>query len=81
MSLTPAHLRTMRHRISYGLPLTIEEQRWLVEQATGEKIDRLNRCPACNAEGTVLVPDCEGTPRGEKRRCEACGGFGYVAGE
>jgi len=73
MEVSKGHLRTMRYRVSYGLPLTIDEQRWLVEQVTGEKIAGFNRCSTCNANGFVMNP----YNTSEKVPCVDCGGEGY----
>lgn len=73
MEVTKSHLRTMLRRVSYGLPLTVDEQRWLIEQVTGVKIVAFKRCPACNANGFAINPHNSA----EKITCEVCGGNGY----
>ena len=73
-----ANLQEMRRRVSYGMPLTIDEQRWLVEQVTGEKITRLKRCYACHATGLVESP-CGDAGEKATQKCQSCQGVGFVS--
>lgn len=52
-------IQNMERRVLYGLPLTIDEQRWLFEQACHKLGPVLKRCYACNETGRKrkLVPD------------------------
>lgn len=65
-------------RVTHGLPLTQDEQRWLVEQVTGEEIPVRSRCGNCNATGVGLVDPLAAMPHDRYGSCVDCQGFGYV---
>jgi hypothetical protein len=54
----------MKRKVFFGLGLSMNEQRWLLEQLTGEPITRLRRCDkcdttgcrACDGKGHVFLP-------------------------
>lgn len=68
--MTPEQIRDMRNRVRYGMPLTMEEQRWLTEQVTGP-IPQRKRCNTCEGTGQFSTADEE--------VCRHCGGEGYIA--
>jgi len=48
-------------RLRHGLPLTIEQQRWLAEQIWGPIGTKKKRCPQCNADRTIVcIRYCDG---------------------
>lgn len=65
----PRTLEQMREQVQYGMPLTQDEVRWLVELATGRPIPRRHRCHRCGGEGRL----------GRSRvHCTPCNGSGYI---
>lgn len=71
----------LRRKVQFGLPLTLEEQRYCVERLTGEPVPRRKRCDGCNGLGERIVatlgvsPLLPGPPA--KSTCRECGGKGY----
>lgn len=71
---------TIRRRTQHGMPITQEQQRWLVEQVIGPLEGKKTRCPLCQGEGrlysSVLDADCCTVTRWLD--CDQCGGDGYI---
>lgn len=79
---------TIRQRTQHGLPITQEQQRWLVEQVSGPLEGKKTRCQWCEGEGTILqgevVMPMPGSFLGVAKHasyripCDQCGGDGYI---
>jgi len=63
---------TLRRKVQFGLPLTLDEQRYCVEKVTGSPVVKRGRCKTCNATGKN-PHDPE-----PQRICIGCRGEGYV---
>lgn len=71
--------RELRRKIEYGQGLSLAEQRWVVEQLTGQAIPKHRRCGQCHGDGTVL--DAVASAREGFRifqTCGTCDGGGYT---
>ena len=65
-------------RLRHGLPLTIEQQRWMATQIWGPIGPHLKRCDYCNENGKRYY-----FSKGEGKigKCDHCDGRGYVCAE
>jgi len=68
----------MHRRASHGLPLTIAEQRLLVELVTDKPIATRKRCTNCFGVGVAHgYGRINGIPCQGVGTCQRCGGAGY----
>lgn len=57
----------IRKRVQHGLPITMDQTRWLVEQVSGKlPIKKRMKCKACHGEGLHRLPS------GREIKCEVC---------
>lgn len=68
----PRTLEQMRDQVQYGMPLTMDEQRWLVERVTGRPVPQRKRCVKCGGEGNFGWVES-----GRRIVCQTCNGSGY----
>jgi hypothetical protein len=77
MTIKPAYEQLTKEaclsRLRHGLPLTIEQQRWMATQIWGPIGPRKRCCPFCDGDGEKFYYS-----KGQVDACDHCNGEGYV---
>jgi len=72
-------LEAIGSRLEHGLPLTIDQSRYLWNKATGKKIVPQKRCLECNGTGVErYCLNMEIYPDRVAIKCEKCSGTGFM---
>jgi DnaJ-class molecular chaperone len=72
-------LSVIGDRLEHGLPLTIDQSRYLWNKATGKKIVPHKRCMECNGTGVERYCfNMEIYPERVAITCEKCSGTGFL---
>jgi len=72
-------LSVIGERLEHGLPLTIEQSRYLYNKASGKKIVPRKRCLECNGTGVErYCLNMEIYPEKVVIRCKTCSGTGFL---